>query len=365
MPPSSASRPSPGAAGSPAPRPRATPGSVDGPPRPPRRSRPSSARRRPGHFAVSGESVSWTGPSGDWGLRRMVLHYAHLCAAAGGVDAFLIGSEMRGLTTIRSGPGSYPAVQAFRTSPRMCAAILGRARRSATPPTGRSTSATTPGDGSGDVFFHLDPLWADAGDRFRRHRQLHAALRLARRVRASRRARGLARDLRPGLSAGEHRGRRGLRLVLCQRGRPRRADPHADHRRRPRQALGLPLQGPARAGGRTRISTGRAGWRARRPRPGSRSRSRSASPSSAVPRSTAAPTSRTSSSTRSPRRAPCRISRGAGATTRSSARISRRLSLLERGGQQPGLPSTAAAWSISPNAPPGPGTRGPTRSFPN
>jgi hypothetical protein len=54
-------------------------------------------------FAVSGESVSWTGASGEWGLRRMILHYAHLCKAAGGVDAFLIGSEMRGLTTIRSG----------------------------------------------------------------------------------------------------------------------------------------------------------------------------------------------------------------------------------------------------------------------
>ncbi len=39
-------------------------------------------------FAISGETVSWTGPSGDWGLRRMVLHYAHLCAVAGGVNAF-------------------------------------------------------------------------------------------------------------------------------------------------------------------------------------------------------------------------------------------------------------------------------------
>jgi len=44
----------------------------------------------------------------------MVLHYAHLCAAAGGVDAFLIGTEMPGLTTIRSGPSTYPAVQAYR-----------------------------------------------------------------------------------------------------------------------------------------------------------------------------------------------------------------------------------------------------------
>ncbi|WP_206074837.1 baseplate megatron protein TIM-barrel domain-containing protein, partial [Alexandriicola marinus] len=47
----------------------------------------------PASFSVSGQSVSWTGTPGDWGLRRMVLHYAHLCAAAGGVDAFLIGTE--------------------------------------------------------------------------------------------------------------------------------------------------------------------------------------------------------------------------------------------------------------------------------
>ena len=53
---------------------------------------------QPSDFAVSDESVTWTGAPGDWGLRRMILHYAHLCAAAGGVDAFLIGSEMRGLT---------------------------------------------------------------------------------------------------------------------------------------------------------------------------------------------------------------------------------------------------------------------------
>ena len=66
-------------------------------------------------FAVASDTVSWTGPSGDWGLRRMILHYAKLCKAAGGVDAFLIGSEMRGLTTIRSGASSYPAVSAFRT----------------------------------------------------------------------------------------------------------------------------------------------------------------------------------------------------------------------------------------------------------
>ena len=41
----------------------------------------------PASFSVSGQSVSWTGTPGDWGPRRMVLHYAHLCAAAGGVRA--------------------------------------------------------------------------------------------------------------------------------------------------------------------------------------------------------------------------------------------------------------------------------------
>lgn len=30
----------------------------------------------PAQFAVSGDNVSWTGPTSDWGLRRMILHYA-------------------------------------------------------------------------------------------------------------------------------------------------------------------------------------------------------------------------------------------------------------------------------------------------
>ena len=57
---------------------------------------------QPDNFSVSGETVTWTGAADDWGFRRMILHYAHLCAAAGGVDAFLIGSEMRGLMQIRA-----------------------------------------------------------------------------------------------------------------------------------------------------------------------------------------------------------------------------------------------------------------------
>lgn len=115
----------------------------------------------PASFSVSGENVSWTGPSGDWGLRRMVLHYAHLCAAAGGVDAFLIGTEMPGLTTIRSGAATYPAVQAYRDLLADVRSILGSGVSLGYAADWSEYFGHQPGDGSGDVFFHLDPLWAD------------------------------------------------------------------------------------------------------------------------------------------------------------------------------------------------------------
>ncbi|MTH36429.1 hypothetical protein GL279_17710 [Paracoccus limosus] len=116
----------------------------------------------PSDFAISGDTVSWTGPSGDWGLRRMMLHYAHLCAVAGGVDAFLIGSEMRGLTTIRSGASSYPAVTAFKALAADVRAILGSGTEIGYAADWSEYFGHHPSDGSGDVYFHLDPLWSDA-----------------------------------------------------------------------------------------------------------------------------------------------------------------------------------------------------------
>src|SRR5690606_30678983 len=116
----------------------------------------------PAQFSVSGETVSWQGPAGEWGLRRMVLHYAHLCQAAGGVDAFLIGSEMRGLTTIRSDAATYPAVAALRDLAAAVRAILGAGTKLGYAADWSEYFGHQPQDGSGDVFFHLDPLWADA-----------------------------------------------------------------------------------------------------------------------------------------------------------------------------------------------------------
>lgn len=64
---------------------------------------------QPAHFSRNTywQTVYYSGPS-EWSFRRMILHYANLCVLAGGVDLFLIGSEMRGLESIR-GPGWTPA----------------------------------------------------------------------------------------------------------------------------------------------------------------------------------------------------------------------------------------------------------------
>ena len=46
-------------------------------------------------------TVAYSGSATDFTYRRMILHYANLCVVAGGVDLFLIGSELRGLETVR------------------------------------------------------------------------------------------------------------------------------------------------------------------------------------------------------------------------------------------------------------------------
>ena len=101
------------------------------------------------------------GPS-EWSYRRFILHYANLCASAGGVDAFLIGSELPGLTTLRSSATSYPFVDALVTLAAEVKAILPDAKIAY----GADWSeyfGHHPSDGSKDVFFHLDPLWASSG----------------------------------------------------------------------------------------------------------------------------------------------------------------------------------------------------------
>lgn len=111
-------------------------------------------------FSVASGTVTYTGPD-EWSYCRMVLHNAALCAAAGGVDRFLIGSELRGLTHIRSDASTYPAVQQLISLAAQVRTLLGPATKISYGADWSEYFGHQPQDGSGDVFFHLDPLWAD------------------------------------------------------------------------------------------------------------------------------------------------------------------------------------------------------------
>ena len=111
----------------------------------------------PAHFSRMGEVVNYSGPA-QWRYRRFILHYANLCAAAGGVDAYCIGSEMRGLTQIRGAGDSFPAVTALRQLAAEVRAILGPATKVSD---AAYWSEYFGHHTDGNVYFHLDPLWAD------------------------------------------------------------------------------------------------------------------------------------------------------------------------------------------------------------
>ena len=113
----------------------------------------------PTDFNVSGTQVTYTGPA-NGGYRWFILHYAHLCAAAGGVDAFCIGSQLPGLTQIRGAGDSFPTVDALRSLAADVRAILGPDSKISYAADGSEYHGYQP-KGSPDKFFHLDPLWAD------------------------------------------------------------------------------------------------------------------------------------------------------------------------------------------------------------
>lgn len=96
----------------------------------------------------------------EWSYRRMVLHYAHLCADAGGVESFLLGSELKGLTRIRGADGSYPAVAALETLAADVRVILGPATKISYAADWSEYGAYSPPGESGTLDFPLDSLWA-------------------------------------------------------------------------------------------------------------------------------------------------------------------------------------------------------------
>jgi hypothetical protein len=103
--------------------------------------------------------VFFTGGADDWNYRRMILHYAALAVEAGGVDAFLIGSELKGLTRVRAASGIYPAVERLVALAAETKAVLG-ADMLVTYAADWTEYGAHVVDGGNQIRFPLDPLWA-------------------------------------------------------------------------------------------------------------------------------------------------------------------------------------------------------------
>ena len=104
----------------------------------------------------------FSGGSDAWNYRNMVLHYASLAVDAGGVDAFLIGSELKSLTRVRSASGVYPAVNALVTLAADVKALLGGDTIVTYGADWTEYGAHVVDSGATEVRFPLDALWASA-----------------------------------------------------------------------------------------------------------------------------------------------------------------------------------------------------------
>jgi hypothetical protein len=116
----------------------------------------------PDGTAAAGVQVDafFTGGLDNWNYRNMVLHYASLAASAGGVDAFLIGSELKALTRVRSASGIYPAVNALVALAAEVKTIVGSGTTVTYGADWTEYGAHVVDANAREVRFPLDPLWA-------------------------------------------------------------------------------------------------------------------------------------------------------------------------------------------------------------
>jgi GTA TIM-barrel-like domain/Putative phage tail protein len=103
----------------------------------------------------------WTGSPTEYGYRRMVLHYARLCQMAGGVEAFLIGTELRGITQVRSSASVFPAIAQLKTLAADVRSIVGAGTKISYASDWSEYHSYRPSDGTNDVYFNMDDLWSD------------------------------------------------------------------------------------------------------------------------------------------------------------------------------------------------------------
>lgn len=110
----------------------------------------------PADMAVAGASVTCAKPD-EWSYRRLVMHCAALAQAAGGVEGFVVGSEMVGLTHLRGAAG-YPMVDRLVAIAQDVKTMLPGA--TLTYAADWTEYGADVRDGGDSVDFPLDPLWA-------------------------------------------------------------------------------------------------------------------------------------------------------------------------------------------------------------
>lgn len=112
------------------------------------------------NYQIKHQRVHYQGNGEDWGYRRFVLHLAHLALCAGGVDAFILGSELRGLTMVRGPYDHFPFVNGLCGLAADIRRVVGTGCKLTYGADWTEYFGHYPRDGSGDVYFNLDPLWA-------------------------------------------------------------------------------------------------------------------------------------------------------------------------------------------------------------
>lgn len=112
--------------------------------------------------AATQVNAFFSGGPDAWNYDNMVMHYASLAADAGGVDAFLIGSELKSLTRVRSASGVYPAVNALISLAANVKAIVGAATLVSYGADWTEYGAHVVDAAANEVRFPLDALWASS-----------------------------------------------------------------------------------------------------------------------------------------------------------------------------------------------------------
>ena len=131
--------------------------------------RPNSADKSAAGEAQLRRFVTGRDSSGTrvnaWSLETMIVHYAKLCAAAGGVDAFLLGSELMGATRTRNASGTYPFAAHLNALAQTVRRHLPQAKLSYAAHW-REYGGYKPPSQSDPLAFPLDDFWGSANADF-------------------------------------------------------------------------------------------------------------------------------------------------------------------------------------------------------